>query len=82
MAFSLEVAIVDGGDQTIKVVHTFYGVTEEECRTYYREHVDSCDYFRSAKKEGRVLEVLEEIDDDDLPETDDYIEDEEDDDEG
>lgn len=80
MAFSLEVAIVDGGDGTIKVIHTFYGLTEQECRTYLREHIESCDYFRSAKKDGRMLEDLEEIDDEDLPEPEDYLEEEDDDD--
>lgn len=73
MAFALEVAIVDGGDETIKVVHTFYGLTEDECRTYFKEHLETCDYFRSAKRDGRLLEDLEEIDDDDLPEMDDYL---------
>lgn len=70
MAFALEVLVIDEGDGTIKVGHTFYGVTEEEVQTYYREHQQSCEYFRAAVKDGRVIEELEEIDDDDLPESD------------
>lgn len=72
MAYALEVMIVDGGDSTIKVVHTFYGVTEEEVRTYYREHLHSCDYFKSAVKDHRVIEELEQIDDDELPTFEEY----------
>ena len=72
MAYALEVSIVDGGDSTIKVVHTFYGVTEEEVRTYYREHTHSCEYFNAAVKEHRVIEELEEIDDDELPTVEEY----------
>jgi len=72
MAFALEVAVVDAGDRTIKVIHTFYGVTEEEVRTYFREHQQSCEYFAAAVKEGRVLEELEEMDDEDLPEPEDF----------
>ncbi len=72
MAFVLEVAIIDGGDATIKVIHSFYGVSEEEVETYKREHIGTCEYFRSAVQEGRVIESLDEIDDDDLPEVEDY----------
>jgi len=71
LAFELEVLIIDKGDRTIKVGHTFYGYTEEEVRTYKREHEASCEYFRAAVQEHRVIEDLEEIDDDELPEEDD-----------
>ena len=72
MAFLLEVHIVDAGDKTIKVTHLFWGLTETECTTYYREHLASCEYFRSAQKEGRVIEDLEEIDEDEMPDPDDF----------
>jgi hypothetical protein len=71
MAFALEVQIIDAGDSTIKVAHVFYGMTERECRTYMREHQQSCEYFAAAVKDGRTIEELEEIDDEDLPEADD-----------
>jgi hypothetical protein len=70
MAYILEVLIIDGGDETIKVGHQFYGLTEAEVRTYYREHLESCDYFRSAVKDGRVIEELEQVDEDELPDAD------------
>ena len=62
--FELKVVIIDAGDQTIKVGHSFYGTTEAEARTYYREHLSSCSYFQSAKRDGRVLEELFEFDED------------------
>jgi hypothetical protein len=62
--FELKVVIVDSGDQTIKVGHSFYGVTEAETRTYYREHLASCSYFQSAKRDGRLIEELFELDED------------------
>jgi hypothetical protein len=76
MAFALEAQIIDAGDGTIKVSHTFYGITEREVRTYMREHAHSCEYFSAAIKEGRVMEELEEIDDDELPEADEFEEEE------
>ena len=79
MAFALEVFIIDGGDQTIKVAHTFYGLTESEVETYKREHLASCEYFRSAMNEGRVIEELEEIDDEDLPDPSDFEDDDDED---
>lgn len=71
MAYKLEVWIIDGGDETVKVIHQFFGVTEQEVRTYYREHTHSCDYFKSAVTDHRVIEELEEIDEDELPEVED-----------
>jgi hypothetical protein len=55
---------VDAGDRTIKVGHSFYGVTEAEVRTYYREHLSSCDYFKAAQTDGRLIEELFELEDD------------------
>jgi hypothetical protein len=71
MAFALEVLVIDAGDKTIKVGHVFYGLTEREVRTYFREHQESCEYFRAAVKEGRVIEEIEQIDEEDLPDADD-----------
>jgi hypothetical protein len=72
VAYILRVYIVDGGDRTIKVGHEFYGLTEKECDTYYREHLGSCDYFRSAEKEGRTIEEIEEVDRSELPSPDEF----------
>ena len=79
MAYILEVMIIDGGDGTIKVGHNFYGVTEQECETYKREHLASCEYFRAAEREGRTIEEMWELDEDEkLPEPSDYEEEDED----
>jgi hypothetical protein len=77
MAYLLEVAIIDGGDGEIKVVHQFYGVSRKEVETYKREHLASCEYYRSAEQDGRTIEELEEIEADELPTPEDYEEDEE-----
>lgn len=77
MAYALECLIIDEGDSTIKVGHTFYGLTEQEVETYKKEHIASCEYFRSAVKEGRVIEELEEIDESELPDADGEFDEEE-----
>lgn len=76
MAFLLEIHIVDAGDRTIKVTHQFWGLTEREVLTYKREHLGSCEYFRSAEKEGRTIENLEAVDEEDLPDPDEFDEEE------
>jgi hypothetical protein len=77
MAYILEVMIIDAGDQTIKVGHQFYGLTEREVETYKREHIGSCEYFRAAVAEDRVIETLEKVSEDELPDPDDFEEEEE-----
>jgi hypothetical protein len=77
MAVLLEVWIVDAGDKTVKVVHSFYGYSEREVETYKKEHMGDCGYFRSAETEGRTIEILEHIADEDLPDPAEYQEEEE-----
>jgi hypothetical protein len=77
MAYVLEVMIIDGGDHTIKVGHSFYGLTEAECERYKEEHLRSCEYFAAAERDGRTIEELEEVDADELPDPEDYEEEEE-----
>ena len=72
MAFALHIDIVDPGDGTIKVTHTFWGLTRGEVQTYKREHLGSCEYFLAAEQEGRTVEELEEVDEEDLPEVEDF----------
>jgi hypothetical protein len=72
MAFLLEVHIIDPGDDTIKVTHQFWGLTEREVLTYKREHLSSCEYFREAEKAGNTIEELEEIDEEELPDPEDF----------
>lgn len=76
MAFALHIDIVDPGDGAIKVSHTFWGLTRREAETYKREHLGSCEYFRAAEQEGRTIEELELIDDDELPEVEDEFDEE------
>ncbi len=68
MAIKITVDVVDPGDETIKVSHIFWGKDEAEARTYFTEHLASCDYFAAAAEDGRLIEEIEEIDDDELPE--------------
>lgn len=76
MAYKLEVDVIDR-DGTIKVTHTFWGQTEEEVRENLREHQADCAYFGAAVRDDRIIEDLEEIDDDELPEADGDDEDDE-----
>ena len=71
MAYLLEVDVIDADDGTIHVTHQFWGETEREVRTNFAEHSAGCEYFRAAIDDDRIIETLEEIDDDDLPEVDD-----------
>lgn len=74
MAYLLEVHIVDAGDDTIKVSHQFWGLTQEECETYKREHLESCEYFRAAEKAGNTIECLEQVNESELPDPADFEE--------
>ena len=76
MAFILTVYIVDAGDSTIKVGHEFFGMSKREVETYKREHLASCEYFKAAEREGRTREELEEVDADELPDADEFEEEE------
>jgi hypothetical protein len=52
----------------VLVAHTFFGKTEAEAQKWKEHHLESCDYFRAAVKEGRTIEITEELDE--LPEPD------------
>lgn len=67
--------IVDAGDDTIKVGHQFFGLTEREVETYKREHLASCEYFRSAENEQRTIEEMEDVGSDELPDPEDFEDD-------
>lgn len=53
-------------DGRVIVAHTFFGKNEAEAEKWKKHHLESCEYFRAAEKEGRTLEVTEELDE--LPE--------------
>jgi F420-dependent methylenetetrahydromethanopterin dehydrogenase len=77
MAFIVSAYIIDPGDGMIKVRHDFYGSTMEEADTYFKEHLGSCEYFRAAQKEDRLIETVEEVDEEDLPRPEEFYEEEE-----
>lgn len=77
MAFRITSYLVDPGDKQIKMAHVFYGQTEKEAWDYYEEHLSHCHYFQEAGEAGRINEV-EEIPDDELPQPEDFDEEEED----
>lgn len=60
MATALHSFIKENG--RVIVSHTFYGKTEGEAEKWKKHHLESCEYYRAAEKEGRTLEVTEELD--------------------
>ena len=80
MAYLLSVAVVDA-DGMIRTVHQFYGLFESAARTYKETHFAVDPSLRAAHAEGRTVESLEEIDNDELPTREDFEEDDEEDEE-
>jgi hypothetical protein len=76
MAWILWTWIEDAGDEEIKVGHSFYGLDKPECLTYYREHISSCEYFDAAVRDGRVYGEWEEVAEKDLPDPEEFDDDE------
>lgn len=72
MPLLLEIHIIDPGDHTIKVTHQFWGLSEREVLTYKREHLSSCEYFRAAEKDGNTIEELMEVDEEEMPDPEDF----------
>jgi hypothetical protein len=77
MAYALGVDFVEP-DRSIRMSLTFWGRTEREAEAAWRDMQTKFEFFVSAHREGRTIEEMEEVDDDELPEVDDG-EDEEDD---
>jgi hypothetical protein len=67
VAFALTVDKLDPKGK-ISVRHTFYGDTPEECEQLRDHHAEGCKAFGPALEQKKVIEDLEEIDDDDVPE--------------
>ena len=68
MAFALHVDKLDP-DGTIRVRHTFYGETEEECEELRDQHSAGCKAFGPALQQDKVIEEFEEVDE--IPEWED-----------
>lgn len=61
MAYALHVDKLDP-DGVIRVRHTFYGETEEECQEIRDQHGAGCKAFGPALEQDKIIEELEEID--------------------
>jgi len=68
MAYALHVDKLDD-DGLIRVRHTFYGDTEEECEALRDKHGAGCVAFGPALKADRIIETCEEIEE--IPEWED-----------
>jgi hypothetical protein len=66
--YCLTVDIVDHRDGEIYVTYTFWGHTAVEARDHMRRHEQDCSCFAAAVREGRTVDELEEIDEDEMPE--------------
>lgn len=67
MAYEMRVDICDE-DGGISVTHSFWGMTAKEAEAAMAAHLVQDKALAAAQDEGRTIEELEEIDDDDLPE--------------
>jgi hypothetical protein len=61
MAYALHVD-KEESDGTIRIRHTFYGDTLEECERLRDHHGEGCKAFGPALDQGRFIEESEEID--------------------
>lgn len=79
MAWKYQVFLKTPGQRRVRVKHTFYGLTKDECLTYFAEHQSVCKSFGPAVEEGRYDDKWVEIDPEDIPviEADDEEEEEE-----
>lgn len=73
MAYALEVDIIEheAGEPVIRMSLTFWGQSEAECEQTWSELQRKYDFFGSARREGRTIEELDEVDDDELPDPED-----------
>lgn len=60
MAYALHVDKLDP-DGVIRVRHTFYGETEEECCEIRDQHGAGCKAFGPALEQEKIIEEFEEI---------------------
>lgn len=82
MAVALHSYKVDP-DGEIRVRHTFYAADEDEADRLMEKHAEGCKAFGPAVEAGDTIDVIEDLDEDELPDADDLrdLEDEQDDDE-
>lgn len=68
MAYAYHVFLKTPGQTRVRVRHTFFGLSKDECKTYFAEHQSVCGSFGPAVAEGRFDDEWEEIDPDEIPE--------------
>lgn len=68
MAYAYHVYLKTPGQIRVRVRHTFYGLTKDECKTYFAEHQSVCGSFGPAVAEGRYGDKWEEIPTSEIPE--------------
>lgn len=61
MAWEYHVYLKTPGQRRVRVHHIFYGLTKDECSTYFHEHQSVCGSFGPAVQEGRFDDRWEEI---------------------
>lgn len=66
MACALNVDFFESDGQPSMTI-TFYGETEGECDARWQELKNKYEFFAEPDRQGRTLEEVEEIDDDELP---------------
>jgi hypothetical protein len=69
MAVALHSYKVDS-DGEIRVRHTFYADTEEEADRLLEQHAEGCRAFGPAFEQGDTIELIEDIDEDEVPDAD------------
>jgi hypothetical protein len=67
MAWAYHVYLKTPGQKRVRVRHTFFGLTQDECKVYFEEHQSVCGSFGPAVAEGRFDEEWEEIDREEIP---------------
>jgi hypothetical protein len=61
MAWALAVYFAGKSGRTVDLAHVFYGLTRAECRDYFREHCESCAYFKKVVDEKHYAEDWEAL---------------------
>lgn len=69
MAYELSVDLIErrAGEEVIRMGLMFWGDSEAECEQTWSELKHKFEFFAAADREGRTVQVMSEIDDEDRP---------------
>lgn len=72
MAYALTIDVIERtigpeGEDVIRMSLTFWGDSEAECEQTWGKLKHMFEFFAAAEREGRTVEEMEEIDDDERP---------------